>query len=122
MASTLTLKLRRTAAILTLGCATTLAHAQRAPDPIPAIHQQPAVQTAYARATQPQPGAQPDEAELLSHRHYKTRNGQEVHAPAASTHDQVPAGASAKCRDGSYSFSQHRRGTCSHHGGVGSWM
>jgi hypothetical protein len=34
----------------------------------------------------------------------------------------VPAGASAKCRDGTYSFSQHRRGTCSHHGGVGSWL
>jgi hypothetical protein len=34
----------------------------------------------------------------------------------------VPAGASAQCRDGSYSFSQHRRGTCSHHGGVALWM
>lgn len=33
----------------------------------------------------------------------------------------VPAGASAKCRDGSYSFSLHRRGTCSGHGGVGKW-
>lgn len=32
-----------------------------------------------------------------------------------------PAGASAKCRDGSYSFSQSRRGTCSHHGGVAEW-
>ena len=29
-----------------------------------------------------------------------------------------PAGATARCRDGSYSFSQHRRGTGSHHGGV----
>jgi len=122
MASTLSLKLRRTVAILTLGCATTLAHAQRAPDPIPSSYPQPAAQTGHARATQPQPDTQPKEAELLSHRHYKTRNGQEVHAPAASTHDQVPAGASAKCRDGSYSFSQHRRGTCSHHGGVASWM
>lgn len=33
----------------------------------------------------------------------------------------APAGASAKCRDGSYSFSQNRRGTCSHHGGVAVW-
>jgi uncharacterized protein with FMN-binding domain len=33
-----------------------------------------------------------------------------------------PAGATAKCRDGTYSFSQHRRGTCSHHGGVEEWL
>jgi hypothetical protein len=25
------------------------------------------------------------------------------------------------CADGTYSFSQHRRGTCSHHGGVARW-
>ena len=122
MASTFPLKLGRAAALLTLGFAATLTHAQRAPDPIPAAYPQPAVQTGHVRSTQLQLDAQPKEAELLSHRHYRTRSGQEVHAPAASTHDQVPAGASAKCRDGSYSFSQHRRGTCSHHGGVGSWM
>ena len=39
-----------------------------------------------------------------------------VHARAA------PSGASARCRDGTYSFSEHHRGTCSHHGGVGSWL
>lgn len=32
-----------------------------------------------------------------------------------------PPGSSAQCADGTYSFSQHRRGTCSHHGGVASW-
>lgn len=32
-----------------------------------------------------------------------------------------PQGASAKCHDGTYSYSQHRRGTCSHHGGVAVW-
>ncbi len=35
---------------------------------------------------------------------------------------QVPAGATAICVDGTYSFSQHRRGTCSHHGGVRTWL
>lgn len=30
--------------------------------------------------------------------------------------------ATAICRDGTYSFSQHRRGTCSHYGGVGQWL
>jgi uncharacterized protein YgiM (DUF1202 family) len=33
-----------------------------------------------------------------------------------------PSGASAVCRDGTYSFSAHRRGTCSHHGGVSIWL
>ena len=33
----------------------------------------------------------------------------------------IPSGASAKCRDGTYSYSQHRSGTCSHHGGVSTW-
>ncbi len=35
---------------------------------------------------------------------------------------QAPAGATAQCRDGSYSFSASRRGTCSHHGGVAQWL
>lgn len=33
----------------------------------------------------------------------------------------APAGATAQCRDGTYSYSQSRRGTCSHHGGVAVW-
>ncbi|WP_420888629.1 DUF3761 domain-containing protein [Chromobacterium amazonense] len=32
-----------------------------------------------------------------------------------------PADATAHCRDGSYSFSAHHRGICSHHGGVAEW-
>ncbi|MFE0194143.1 DUF3761 domain-containing protein [Streptomyces sp. NPDC058989] len=35
---------------------------------------------------------------------------------------QAPAGATAQCNDGSYSYSAHRRGTCSHHGGVAVWL
>ena len=33
-----------------------------------------------------------------------------------------PTGATARCRDGTYSFSRHRSGTCSHHGGVATWI
>jgi hypothetical protein len=29
--------------------------------------------------------------------------------------------ATAKCRDGSYSWSRHHRGTCSSHHGVAQW-
>ena len=34
----------------------------------------------------------------------------------------APPGATARCRDGTYSFSEHRSGTCSHHGGVAVWL
>src|SRR3989442_12961997 len=33
-----------------------------------------------------------------------------------------PPGASAICNAGTYSYSQHRRGTCSHHRGVARWL
>jgi hypothetical protein len=36
--------------------------------------------------------------------------------------DRPPAGATAKCRDRTYSFSENHRGTCSHHGGVAQWL
>jgi hypothetical protein len=111
-------------AILSFAFGASIAQAQRAPDPAPLPRHQLA-----APAEKPRPeelrrilGAEPDEGELLSHRHYKAKDGHEVHSPAKSTRDQVPAGASAKCRDGTYSFSQHRRGTCSHHGGVAIWL
>lgn len=33
-----------------------------------------------------------------------------------------PAGATPKCNDGTFSFSQHHSGTCSSHGGVAQWL
>jgi len=54
-----------------------------------------------------------------SGRSYVNVDGIRVQSPTFS--DTKPAGASARCRDGSYSFSLNRRGTCSHHGGVGEW-
>ena len=46
------------------------------------------------------------------------------HTVASPRHggSTAPAGATAKCRDGTYSYSQHRRGTCSHNGGVAVWL
>jgi len=66
--------------------------------------------------------AQPSEADLKEHGHYVNKAGQQVHSPAHTVNGKVPAGASAKCGDGSYSFSRSRRGTCSHHGGVAEWL
>ena len=51
--------------------------------------------------------------------YYTNTAGNEVQSP--TYYDSRPAGASARCRDGTYSFSQSRRGTCSYHGGVAQW-
>lgn len=48
--------------------------------------------------------------------YYKNSSGKCVKQP--SSH---PAGATAKCKDGTYSYSTHRSGTCSHHRGVSIW-
>ncbi len=58
---------------------------------------------------------------LSNDRYYTNNEGQRVHSPAYSS-GSVPAGATALCGDGTYSFSQHRSGTCSHHGGVAKWL
>lgn len=56
---------------------------------------------------------------LSNDNYYTNVDGNKVHSPAYAP--SRPAGASARCRDGTYSFSQNRRGTCSHHGGVAEW-
>lgn len=53
-------------------------------------------------------------------RHYTNSYGNTVQSP--TRYNKAPAAATALCRDGSYSFSQSRRGTCSHHGGVAKWL
>jgi Protein of unknown function (DUF3761) len=70
----------------------------------------------------PVPGTAPDEANLSNHNTYTNRDGNTVHAPARSLSGKAPQGATARCRDGSYSFSRHRSGTCSRHGGVADWL
>lgn len=52
--------------------------------------------------------------------YYTAASGHRVHRPIVA--DRPPAGASAQCRDRSWSFSESRRGTCSHHGGVARWL
>jgi len=68
------------------------------------------------------PGTTPNEADLSNHNTYTNRDGNTVHAPAKSLSGKAPEGATARCRDGSYSFSRHHSGTCSRHGGVASWL
>ncbi len=64
----------------------------------------------------------PDWVTYLSNSNgYSNVNGSSVHSPSYSSNG-IPAGASAVCGDGTYSFSMHHSGTCSHHGGVSQWL
>lgn len=53
-------------------------------------------------------------------KYYINSKGEKVQSP--TYYKSPPAGATAECRDGTYSFSRSRRGTCSHHGGVKRWL
>ena len=64
----------------------------------------------------------PDESDLDNHQTYRNRNGETVHSPAHTRSGKAPTGATAQCRDGTWSFSRHRSGTCSRHGGVATWQ
>ena len=52
--------------------------------------------------------------------YYRNSDGHCVLRPTANPPD--PAGATAQCVDGTYSYSEHASGTCSHHGGVARWI
>jgi hypothetical protein len=51
---------------------------------------------------------------------YVNSKGQTV--PRPENCSGSPEGATAQCRDGSYSFSRSRRATCLHHSGVAKWL
>jgi hypothetical protein len=83
-----------------------------------------ALTASFAVYADQQPPAKPapDETQLAEHGHYVNKDGHIVHSPAHAKNGGTPSGATARCRDGTYSFSQHHRGTCSHHGGVTIWL
>ena len=83
----------------------------------------PAPEPRPAPAAAPQPAPQPvvEAAPTCNEgTHYVNSSGNCVLRPVAAA--SAPAGATAKCGDGVYSFSQHRSGTCSGHGGVAAWL
>src|SRR3954449_12343441 len=84
------------------------------PTPIPTFTPTPTRYIAPTQAT--------TQSGLSNDRYYINSAGNQVHSPAYSNDNAVPAGATAQCGDGTYSFSQHRSGTCSHHGGVAQWF
>lgn len=82
----------------------------------------------FAQAPQPPSNQPTQQQQQQQHRKpkctdtgtYVNSQGQTVKRPENCS--EAPQGATAQCRDGSYSFSQSRRGTCSHHGGVAKWL
>lgn len=67
-------------------------------------------------AAVPLPASPPNSATTCGADYYRNVDGNCVQRPTAAA--VPPVGATAQCADGNYSFSQHRQGTCSHHGGV----
>ena len=78
--------------------------------------------SAPAAASAASGSAESPSPRLMEQGHYRNVDGVVVHAPAHTDGGAAPAGATAQCRDASWSFSLHHRGTCSHHGGVARWL
>jgi len=82
--------------------------------------------------TQPAPQSQSSSSSNTSHASHQpkancTDNGTYVNSKGQTVKrpencSGAPQGATAQCRDGTYSFSRSRRGTCSHHAGVAKWL
>lgn len=83
---------------------------------------QPAFADTTVSVASPPEQQAPIENNLVSHGHYVNKDKQIIHSPSKTVTGKAPSGASAKCRDESYSFSRNHRGTCSHHGGVAQWL
>ena len=81
---------------------------QPAPQPTPTPQNPPAQQ-------QPKP-----KPKCTDNGTYVNSKGETVKRPENCS--AAPQGATAQCGDGTYSFSQSHRGTCSHHGGVAKWL
>ncbi|WP_343214944.1 DUF3761 domain-containing protein [Dyella silvatica] len=62
------------------------------------------------------------DSHLIEQGSYVNHDGLSIHRPAHTDSGLAPPGASAQCADGSFSFSTHHSGTCSHHGGVTRWL
>ncbi|MGW5146390.1 DUF3761 domain-containing protein [Rhodococcus koreensis] len=85
-----------------------------APAPVPVAPPPPPPLPAPDPAPAPDP--EPEGGYGCGEGYYENSAGNCIPVPGSS-----PTGASARCNDGSYSYSQSRRGTCSGHGGVAEW-
>lgn len=82
----------------------------------PVVTTAPAAVTTTAPEPQTTAQAAPDPGDCGTG-YYRNSDGNCVHRPGDN-----PSGATAQCKDGTYSYSRHRSGTCSGHGGVRTWL
>ena len=68
------------------------------------------------------PTAEPATLLACSSGTYQNVDGLCISDEQAPTGSGAPSGATAVCKDGSYSFSTHHTGTCSGHHGVSQWL
>jgi hypothetical protein len=85
---------------------------------LPAFAQNPQQQS--PNQASPQEQQQKSQTKCTDNGTYVNSKGETVKRPENCS--AAPKGATAQCADGTYSFSQSRRGTCSHHGGVAKWL
>ena len=78
------------------------------------------VKTSPLRITSPKSSSQNKTVNLSQGKGYINVDGKYVPSPKKG--NKQPSNATAKCRDGTWSFSLNRRGTCSGHGGVAGWL
>ena len=87
----------------------------------PAVARKTETEEQEGNAQTSTPAAAPDSpAQTCTNGTYVNSAGNTVCSPEQSS--TAPPGATAQCGDGSYSFSQSRSGTCSHHEGVARWL
>jgi Protein of unknown function (DUF3761) len=94
--------------------ATTPEATSAAPAAVAPVTQAPAVAKKTTKAAVPKTT---QAAAACDGNSYINSSGNCVERPDGSS-----AGATALCKDGSYSHSQHRSGTCSGHKGVAQWL
>jgi len=75
------------------------------------------LKNSFSNSKNPESNSRPVNNDI---KYYKNSKGDMVQSP--TYYKSTPAGATAECNDGTFSFSQSRRGTCSHHGGVKRWL
>lgn len=63
--------------------------------------------------SQPLQGQQRSQSTEQSKPKGKRKSGKSSQNPSKS--------ATAKCKDGTYSYAKHHQGACAHHGGVAEW-
>lgn len=86
----------------------------------PIISQTPSSQQTTNTPAATDVKAKPGQVNCTNNGTYVNSKGETVSRPENCP--APPKRATAQCRDGTYSFSRSRRGTCSHHGGVTKWL